>query len=380
MVGFGQSTAMVMWGLGVARPIDSDVANEILSHMHGGVLSLDMQGRIITFNPSAERIFRVHAEQVIGRLFAEIFMADNRNDDFCQTVLDAIYQTESIHSRDVPYFAGADTRDISYLNVVTSFIWSDPTPDTPREKRGVIAVFSDITHRVQAEEALAEANRTLEARVLERTAELAAANAELTREIQERKAAQEKLAFLANHDGLTGLANRMLFEEILHDTLNGLARAPDSHGLAVLYFDLDGFKSCNDTLGHAFGDWLLQQVAKRLANVLRETDVPARIGGDEFCAILRGDASRPSLEGLIDRINKAINRPYIDDSGQTGHVGVSIGIAEYPAGGTTAEALVQAADRAMYAAKRAGKNTIRFFSSLVTKPAADAAKPADSAM
>lgn len=360
MVGYGVSTTMMMWGLGVAKPIDTDVANKILSHMHGGVLSLDMQGRIITFNPSAERIFRVHAEQVIDRLFAEIFMADDRNDDFCQTVLDAIYQTESIHSRDVPYFAGADTQDVSYLNVVTSFIWSDPTPDTPREKRGVIAVFSDITHRVQAEEALAEANRTLEARVVERTAELAAANAELTREIQERKAAQEKLAFLANHDALTGLANRMLFEEILQDTLNGLARNPDSHGLAVLYFDLDGFKACNDTLGHAFGDWLLQQVAKRLSNVLRETDVPARIGGDEFCAIIRGDATRASLEALIDRINKAIGRPYIDDNGQTGHVGVSIGIAEYPECGTEAEALVQSADRAMYAAKRAGKRTHRY--------------------
>lgn len=360
MVDYGRTATMMMWGRGVARPIDSDVANKILSHMHGGVLSLDMQGRIITFNPSAERIFRVHAEQVIGRLFAEIFMADDRNDDFCQTVLDAIYQTESIHSRDVPYHATDNVDDISYLNVVTSFIWSDPTPEAPREKRGVIAVFSDITHRVKAEEALAESNRTLEARVTERTAELAAANQELKREIQERKAAQEKLAFLANHDALTGLANRMLFEEILKDSLANLARNPDSHGLAVLYFDLDGFKACNDTLGHAFGDWLLQQVAKRLSNVLRDTDVPARIGGDEFCAIIRGDASRPSLEALIDRIDKAINRPFIDDDGKTGNVGVSIGIAEYPKSGLEPEALVMAADHAMYAAKKAGKRTHRY--------------------
>lgn len=343
--------------------IDPDIANKILTHMDGGVVSVNMAGQITTFNPAASRILGYSPEQVIGRSFAEVFMDDDRNDDFSQTMIDAIYQTDMLHERDTIYFRTSE--DVpSYLNIVTSFIWSDPMPDRPRERRGVIAVFSDITGRKEAEAALAEANRTLEQKVIERTAELAAANEELKTEIAERKAAQDRLAFLANHDGLTGLANRTLFEKILTDSMDELTASRGQDGLAVLYFDLDGFKKCNDTLGHAFGDWLLIQVSKRLTNTLRDGDTPARLGGDEFCAIVRGDVSRGALEGLVGRINTAINRPYVDDNGKRGEVGVSVGIAEYPICGDSPDKLVISADKAMYAAKRAGKRTHRFYTDL----------------
>ncbi len=172
-------------------------------------------------------------------------------------------------------------------------------------------------------------------------------------DITQRKNAERQIVHQAYHDALTGLPNRMLFYDRLTQALN-LARR-DERGLAVLFLDLDQFKLVNDTLGHAAGDRLLVEIARRLQNSVRDSDTVARVGGDEFTLLLRnvddgGDAARAAQKVL-----EAIARPAEVD-GQRLYVTTSIGISTYPADGEEAEALLTNADIAMYRAKELGRS------------------------
>jgi diguanylate cyclase (GGDEF)-like protein/PAS domain S-box-containing protein len=171
------------------------------------------------------------------------------------------------------------------------------------------------------------------------------------RDISERRAHTEALEHLALHDGLTGLANRTLFGELLSRALVAAKRTKDAR--SVLMMDLDGFKQVNDTLGHDRGDTLLKQVGERLVETLRESDVIARLGGDEF-AILPADSSGlPAAMAVALKIQQACEVPFLVND-ETVHVSPSIGIAIYPEHGTTSAELLHRADLAMYAAKRSG--------------------------
>jgi diguanylate cyclase (GGDEF)-like protein/PAS domain S-box-containing protein len=163
----------------------------------------------------------------------------------------------------------------------------------------------------------------------------------------------ERMHYLANYDGLTGLPNRRLFLDRLNVSLSHARR--DRHMLAVMFVDLDRFKQVNDTLGHKVGDGLLLAVSERLRNCLREVDTFARLGGDEFTALL------PALKHPDDALNVA--RKFLDCCTQPvtveGHelrFTVSIGIGIYPADGEDAESLLHNADIAMYRIKEAGRN------------------------
>ena len=178
-------------------------------------------------------------------------------------------------------------------------------------------------------------------------------------DITDRARNEERIAFLAQHDLLTGLANRALFSERLEDALKRLQR----HGttFTVLMLDLDKFKNVNDTLGHSAGDQLLVEVAQRLRSSLRDTDVVARLGGDEF-AIIQANEKNQS-EGAIAlalKVIRLIEQPF-DLDGHRVSVGTSIGIAFAPEHGTDAEALLQKADLALYAVKSGGRNDFRVF-------------------
>jgi diguanylate cyclase (GGDEF)-like protein len=171
------------------------------------------------------------------------------------------------------------------------------------------------------------------------------------RDISERKAYTEALEHQALHDGLTGLANRVLFSEHLSRALATARRTNQRR--AVLVMDLDGFKQVNDTLGHDGGDTLLKQLALRLVAALREGDTVARLGGDEF-AILAADAT--DIEGaaaMAWKIQQACERAFTID-GTAVEVSTSIGIALFPEHGTTTAELLHRADLAMYVAKRSG--------------------------
>jgi diguanylate cyclase (GGDEF)-like protein/PAS domain S-box-containing protein len=176
----------------------------------------------------------------------------------------------------------------------------------------------------------------------------------VTTDITEHKLAELRMQRVAHHDGLTGLPNQLLFNDRLDQTISLAKR--DSREFALLYLDLDKFKPVNDALGHAAGDELLKAVATRIRREVRESDTVARVGGDEFIVILPDIDSREDAESVARKIIAALAAPFqLGSQKQSVDIGTSIGIAVYPADARDAEALVRAADAAMYRAKQAGR-------------------------
>jgi diguanylate cyclase (GGDEF)-like protein/PAS domain S-box-containing protein len=173
-------------------------------------------------------------------------------------------------------------------------------------------------------------------------------------DISKLKEAEQDLERMAFYDALTGLPNRLLFRERLERSLKA-ARRSASRRTAVLYLDLDKFKPVNDTYGHTTGDALLQEVARRLGEAVREVDTVARLGGDEFAIVLHEVTDADAPQRIAVKIIAAINEPVFVEGHQC-HVGTSIGIAIAPDHGEEAAALVELADAAMYAAKKRGRN------------------------
>ncbi|MCS7247852.1 MAG: PAS domain S-box protein [Anaerolineales bacterium] len=181
----------------------------------------------------------------------------------------------------------------------------------------------------------------------------------LSRDISERRRARQVLEYMATHDDLTGLPNRALFNDRLKQALKRAAR--EKRSLAVFLIDLDHFKELNDSFGHFKGDRVLQEVAQRLVAALRQSDTVARMGGDEFCVILE-DLDRAEDAGSIaEKLLSVIAQPYPIERGITWSLSASIGISLYPRDGEDTEALLIAADIAMYRAKRR-RNRYRFYS------------------
>ena len=177
-------------------------------------------------------------------------------------------------------------------------------------------------------------------------------------DISERKRTEKRINYLAHYDDRTGLPNRNLFVDRLAQALGHAQRS--GKAVALLYLDLDRFKTLNDTLGHAAGDVLLRAAGTRLTECVRAHDTVARLGGDEFALILADLAQAEHAEMVIAKIFQAFERPFTVERRQL-FVSPSIGIAAYPRDGATPELLLKHADIAMYRAKAAGKNTYRFY-------------------
>jgi diguanylate cyclase (GGDEF)-like protein len=210
----------------------------------------------------------------------------------------------------------------------------------------------------QANEALRKANDDLERRVAERTAKLVSANEQLQLEIEHRQKSEAKIEYLAHHDALTGLANRVLLGEQLDEALAHMRRTRDA--LAVLFLDLDGFKGVNDTLGHTVGDALLKAVAERVRDTVQDTDRVARLGGDEFAILQLSEQQPNNAASLAQHLIEVLSKPFSIDGHQL-VVGASIGIAVALDYDADAEQLVKSADLAMYRAKADGRGRFCFF-------------------
>ena len=177
------------------------------------------------------------------------------------------------------------------------------------------------------------------------------------KDISEGKQKQKRLEYLANHDPLTGLANRQYFNHFLADVHTKASENNRAYGL--IFFDLDNFKQINDTYGHAFGDHLLQSVSKDLLqNTRHSQDLVARLGGDEFAAVI---TDSPNVEQLSDIAQRCLASAMtsVEKNGQEAQWGLSIGIARYPDHGGTQDEIIQSSDKAMYEAKRSGKNSFK---------------------
>ena len=194
--------------------------------------------------------------------------------------------------------------------------------------------------------ALRHSEQVLESRVANRTRDLEDANARLRQK-------ERELEYMARHDMLTGLANRMLLDDRLEQAIARARRG--SRGTAVMVIDLDEFKAVNDNYGHATGDELLKNVADRLKQAVRESDTVARTGGDEFVIVIESLHEAKEAIRIADKLLLEAAKPLGLEPGPA-RVNLSIGIAFYPQDGADGEALLKRADQAMYAAKSAGKN------------------------
>ena len=187
-------------------------------------------------------------------------------------------------------------------------------------------------------------------------------------DITERKAAEERIRYLAHHDDLTGLINRYSLEHRLKQAINSTRR--EGRCLAVMFIDMDRFKLINDTLGHHVGDKLLQEVARRLRHCVRESDIVARLGGDEFVLVATSLHAPADALTIARDTRQALARPYLLD-GTPLHSSPSIGVALFPDDGADTDSLMKNADTAMYHAKEQGRNNVQFFTAAMNAAAAE---------
>jgi diguanylate cyclase (GGDEF)-like protein/PAS domain S-box-containing protein len=179
------------------------------------------------------------------------------------------------------------------------------------------------------------------------------------RDITERKRAEERIQYLATHDGLTGLPNRVMFSQMLNLAIESARRYQRT--FAVLFIDLDRFKLINDTLGHEAGDALLRQTSARLKECVRASDVVARLGGDEFVVLVQEVGETGEVAAVARKILSAVIEPVMLGS-QECRVTASVGVSMYPADARDEQSLMRNADMAMYLAKEVGKNNCQFYS------------------
>ena len=282
----------------------------VFTHTHEGIVITDVEGTILEVNEAFSRITGFSRAEVVGRS-PEMFWSGRKGPELKIEIADALarcghWQGEVWSRRkDGESYAGLLT-----VNAVRN-------PD--RTVHGYVALFADITP--------------------------------LRRH-------QEKLEHIAHFDALTDLPNRLLLSDRLNQAMRACRRSGQS--LAVVYLDLDGFKAVNDRYGHDAGDNLLIAVSGRMQGALRAADTLARMGGDEFVAVLADISSHQDCILLVERILHACAEPVHLD-GDVLHVSASIGVAIYPQDDADAEQLIRHADRAMYEAKQAGKNRYHLF-------------------
>lgn len=232
------------------------------------------------------------------------------------------------------------------------------------------ARLSNQLMQKQAAEFLRSAQLSLEKQIKQRTHELKLSNQKLEKEIEVRLLAEDRLQKQASYDELTGLPNRSLATDRLYQTLVKAKRHDQKP--CVAFLDLDNFKYINDTFGHAAGDDLLREAAKRLSDCARGSDTVARLGGDEFLLILDDDNDKLQLDDhelgirhVAERIIESFARPFIIE-GQELNITPSLGFAVYPRDGDDSNKLMRHADAAMYRSKHDGKNTYCFYSPEMT--------------
>ncbi len=253
-------------------------------------------------------------------------------------------------------------RDEEVVGVIAVQSYSPDVSFSPHDQKLLTFVAHNIGNglaRQRAQENLRAAHAELEGRVEVRTHELAAANAELLAQIAERVRAEHQLIHQATHDSLTGLPNRPQLLARLSAAIER-ARDGDGQGFSVLFLDLDRFKLVNDSIGHATGDELLVEVARRIAATVRHNDVVSRLGGDEFAILIEYSDGLDSARELAQRILNCLGLPILV-SGRELFPSASLGIADWHPRYRQGEELLRDADAAMYRAKAQGRNRLAVF-------------------
>jgi diguanylate cyclase (GGDEF)-like protein len=217
-------------------------------------------------------------------------------------------------------------------------------------------MFRPLKHAATQMRAMARGDVPLGHLPVERQDEVGAMVAGFNELVDKLKQTESRMTYLAHHDGLTGLPNRMAFQQSLAQSVALADRQQAS--LALLFIDLDGFKAVNDNCGHDVGDQLLVKVAARLRACVRASDVVGRLGGDEFVILLTDNLNETQASQIAQKVIEHVSQPY-QIPGAHPVLGASIGIAMYPSQAQNADQLLIAADTAMYVAKRAGGSRLQ---------------------
>ncbi len=299
--------------------------HRVINSIPDPVFVKDKQHRWVVLNEAYSKFLGKPIDEIIEKSDHEVFPEHEADIFWQQDDLVFRYQSELEHEEE---FTNVD--GMTYHIATKRSLHKDAAGNL-----FLVGVIRDITER-----------KTIEEQLRQTAKELSQSNAEL-------RLSQDRLNYIANHDALTGLPNRILLYERLSQAIE-IARASDQI-LAVLFLDLDGFKQINDTLGHAIGDLLLQAVAKRLTGCLRTSDTVARLGGDEFVVLLPAISDMEKVTQVARKVLSTLSQAFAI-SGQTLSVTTSIGIALFPNHAEQLEALIERADQAMYHAKKTGKN------------------------
>ncbi len=273
------------------------------------IYTRDINDIVTTWNPAAERIFGWSAAEAIGH---PVLSVPRDKIPEYEDLAARVRSGETINQRELL----RERRDGSLIQISLSVA---PLYGTDGRLYGYVSIVADIT---------------------------------------ERKDTEKRIEFLAYHDALTGLPNRLLLQDRFEQAKAYGSRADTQ--VALLFIDLDNFKSINDSLGHVAGDSLLKQIATRLSGCVRETDTISRQGGDEFLILLPDLAHADDAAPLLAKVMEQMQIPFSVEGHEISS-SVSMGVTVYPADGSTFDVLLKKADMAMYKAKDDGRNTYRFY-------------------
>lgn len=290
----------------------------IVESSSDAIIGKTVDGIVLSWNQAAERMYGYSATEMVGRSIGVLVPPDRANE--LPQILEQVRRGERIEH----FETIRRCKDGKHINVSLNI---SPIKDPVGSITGASIIARDIT---------------------------------------ERRRIEERIRYLAQHDALTGLPNRVLFRDRIGQAIVQARRHQQL--LAVLFLDLDGFKHINDSLGHQIGDHLLRMTARRLQRCLREGDTIARLGGDEFVMCLSGLSEGNGAMPVAAKILEALREPFYVEQHEL-HVSGSIGISIYPSDGDDAELLMRAADTAMYHAKESGRNNYQFFTARLNETA-----------
>jgi len=303
----------------IARDITEQVKAMRLSHEYQAIVessedaifSLSLDGTVTSWNAGAEHIFGFSTGEILGQPVSALYDEENPQSE---DILKAINNGESLEH----YKTTRKNKDGFVMNMSETI---SPLQDQNGKLIGGSVIARNITHDM---------------------------------------AAQQLIWKQANYDNLTGLANRDLFLKSLSHEMEMVQDSISRDNLVLLFLDLDNFKDFNDNYGHDFGDEVLRHAADVLTKTCRNADLIARYAGDEFIILLSGEFPKKDLKRFVDRLISKLNVPY-PINGMDCRLSASIGIVQYPSDALTASDLLKKADKAMYAAKAAGRNQYCYY-------------------
>lgn len=304
-----QAVAESLEQYSTVKEMDTRLFGAILVASPDPIYVLDLEGRFVYANKATADLFALEPKAIIGK--STFDLGFSFASDFQRNLEKVIADQTTYRGKFIHTFASGQGERFGYLLA--------PVLDEDRNTEAIVCISRDIT---------------------------------------EQELAEAKIWHSAHHDLLTGLPNRRLFLDRLEREVKHAQRS--SLPLAVLFLDLDGFKEVNDSLGHEAGDRLLSDVAERLTDCVRADDTVARLGGDEFTVILTGAKQRQDVEFVAQSIIDSLAMPF-PIAQQPVRISVSIGITLYPQDASSPVALLEAADQAMYKAKKSGSSRMCFY-------------------